>query len=112
MTKSDLSNRISTPEEEDAFLHGMALEAMKNGVDVGYAQANRPKERKTEQEQEGPIFDYQMKRFVAVVAVLVAGYCFCAAAENGALDGVMKLLGYVISGIAIISFVHGALQND
>lgn len=110
MTKSDLSNRIATPEEEDAFLHGMALEAMKNGVDVGYAQENQPKERKTE--QEGPIFDYQMKRFVAVVAVLVAGYCFCAAAENGALDGVMKLLGYVLAGISIVSFVHGALQND
>lgn len=112
MTNSNLYNHRPTQEEEEAFVQGMAVEALKNKIDVGYQPAQPLKTWKPAQEQQGPVLDYQMKRFIAVVIVLVAGYCFCAAADNGALDGVMKLLGYVAAIIALVSFVHGALQKD
>jgi hypothetical protein len=94
----------------DDFNKGLQKAAEQYGIFT--SKPEPPKVKFKAEEEEGPLFDYQMKRFFACVGFLAFCLCCFKAADHGALDGAMKV---AVWGILLVfggGFVHGALLKD
>lgn len=100
-----------TQEEQEALNQSMVATARKYGMELDYLPPPQPPQEYKAEWPKEPVFDYRMKRWVAAVGTVVVGYCFCAAADKGALTGPTNFLGWGLSAFIVGGLIKFFIED-